>query len=281
MRKFLFIFMFIILLVPFQVKALEDVNLDTAGGYVSSIRNGIYYFEFGNGKTLSFPFEVRIKDIFFNFLDIIETDIPKEELKIEYDFELEKLGNDSGIARILYKDSVISHRVYTSIPQYIYIDKEIIINNYEFDIWTFIKTNIKNKEQIQIIGEYDLNTNGKYALLIKYNEIIENTILTVDIENNKEVLDCTCPKEEIKENTCEQNNEKVLTYETKNYISNYYTYNTENPSECSCEIKQIPVPINRVVYTNDCDFNKIFYYISYSFYLLVIILLSIFVVRKK
>ena len=285
MKKILFIIMVLFLLMPFCVTATTNVAKETAGGYDWYIKDGIYYYEFGDGTKLSFPYEVRAKDIFFNFLDVVETDIPKEKLTIDYEFDIETSRDAYGRVKLRYKDVSIWQKIYLDIGDYIYVPETITVNNYEFDLWNYIKTNLPEKNQIEIIGEYDLNNNGKYALLIKWNDIIEKTIIYVDIEDNKEVIEKECPavcsndKEE-KETICPPVQEKVLTYETKNYVSNYYTYNTEEIGECSCPEIKIPTPINKIIYS-DNDSKKIYYYISYAFYGLAIILLSIFVVRKK
>lgn len=274
MRKILFIFMLLALVVPIQIKA-ETISSESAGGYTQTSYDGITTFKFGDGHYFSYPASIIIRSRNFKLIDVMKTDIPLSELKIINSFDLEKDNNIGSSIKIVYKDVEIEKFVTVMIKDYIEVEEKIVVTTNEFDIWEHINTNV-SKEEIEIIGEYDLKTNGKYSLLIKYKDILEQLMIVVDIEENKEVVESTCPSVDT------SSNKEVLTYETKNYISNYYTYNIENKeaSECTCNKVELPAPINKTIY-NEGSSNNVFYYVSYVFYGLVIILLSIFVVRKK
>lgn len=274
MKRILFIFMLMVLVGPLQIQA-ETTNSESAGGYTQSSYNGITTFKFGDGHYFSYPAKIIITSRDFNLFDVMETDIPLSSFKITNPFDLEKDNNVGGNIKIVYKDVEIEKFVNIFISDYIEIEDEIIVTTNEFDIWNHIKTNV-SKEDIEIVGEYDLESNGKYSLLIKYKDILKETMVVVDIEENKEVFESVCPSIDT------STKEEVLTYETKNYINNYYTYNTENKEvrECTCNPIELPTPINKTIYNNNPT-NDLFYYVSYVFYGLVIILLSISVVRKK
>lgn len=275
MKKILFIFMLMVLLIPFQIKAEEESAL----GIDYSVVGGMSIFAFGDGHYLKIPLDIVVTTKDFDVLKIIETDIDHTKLKVEYLFDLEKDNNVKSQFTIKYKDKTIYTPVYIDIKNYINVNEEIIVNDNNFDIWNYIDTNILDKESIEIIGTYDVNTNGKYEITLKYDDIVKNTTVVVDIkENIKEDK-----KEEVLENessTCE----KMLTSETNNYTNKYYTYNTYNNEEIletvSCPEINIPTPINKTIY-NDKSTNDYFYYITYVFYALVVMLLSINVVRKK
>lgn len=272
MKKILFIFILMVTLVPFQV--CGETN-ESAGGYKFSYVNRRYKYSFGDGYYLSVPDNIVIDSKDFDALDIIETDIPLDKIKIDYQFDFNIDNNKNVTFKILYKDVGIDTGAYISIKDYIKIESEINASSYEFDIWEYVDTNI-NKDNIEIIGRYDLNNNGKYGLIFKCNDILVNTTVVVDIESNKKL--------EVIESTCEEKKE-VLTYETKNYTSNYYDYHyyTEEDSNDIKEVtcSNIPTPINRIIYSEQEQNNNLFYYISYIFYFLVVVLLSINVVRKK
>lgn len=272
MKKILFIFILMVTLVPFQV--FGETN-ESAGGYEFSYFNRRYVYAFGDGYYLSIPDNIIIDSKDFDAFSVIETDISLDDIAIDYLFDFDIVNNQNVVFRIRYKDIGIETGAYISIKEYIKIEKEISINNYDFDIWEYVDTNI-DKDNIEMIGEYDLNNNGKYGLIFKCNDILVNTTIVVDIEENK--------KKEIIESTCEDKKE-VLTYETKNYISNYYdTHNyTEEEKNDIKEVtcNNIPVPVNRIIYSDKEQNNNLFYYISYIFYFFVILLLSINVVRKK
>lgn len=274
MKKILFIFILMVTLVPFQVFGETD---ESAGGYDFSYMNRRYKYSFGDGYYLSVPDEIIIDSKKFDAFSIIETDISLDNIKIDYKFDF-NLDNNKNVTFVIeYKDILIYTKAYMSIKDYIKIESEINIDSYQFDIWEYIDTNI-NKDNIEIIGTYDLNNNGKYGLILKSNDILVNTTLVVDIEENKEVeiIETTCPVEEKKE---------VSSYETKNYTSNYYDYHyyTEESNDDIKEVtcNNIPTPINRIIYSEQEQNNDLFYYISYIFYFLTIVLLSINVVRKK
>lgn len=272
MKKILFIFILMVTLVPFQV--FGETN-ESAGGYKFSYVNRRYKYTFGDGYYLSVPDNIIIDSKDFDAFSVIETDIFLDNIEIDYLFDLSIDNNKNVIFRIKYKDVGIDTGAYISIKDYIKIENEINVDNYEFDIWKYIDTNIM-KDNIEVIGEYDLNNNGKYGLIFKSNDILVSTIVVVDIEENKKV--------EVIESICEEKKE-VLTYETKNYTSNYYDYHYYNEEE-SDEVKEvtcnnIPIPVNRIIYSDKEQSNSLFYYISYIFYFLVVILLSINVVRKK
>lgn len=271
MKKILFIFILMATLVPFQV--FGETN-ESAGVCGFSYVNRRYIYSFGDGHYLSVPDKIVIESKDFDAFTIIETDISLDEIEIDYQFDLDIDNNKDVIFKIRYKDIGIDTSAYISIKDYIKIENEIIVNSYQFDIWEYVDTNI-NKENIEMIGDYDLSNNGKYGLIFKSNEILVNTIVVVDIEENK--------KKEITESACEDKKE-VLTYETKNYTSNYYDYNyyteeKDDIKEVTCN--NIPTPINRIIYSEQEQNNNLFYYISYIFYFLVVMLLSINVVRKK
>jgi len=271
-KKILFIFILMVILVPFQV--FGETN-ESAGGYKFSYFNRRYKYSFGNGYYLSVPDNIVIDSKDFNAFDVIETDINLDEITIDYLFDFNVDNNKNVVFKIKYKDVGIQTGAYISIKDYIKVESEIRVDNYEFDIWKHIDTNI-NKDNIEIVGSYDLNSNGKYGLILKSNDILVNTIIVIDIEDNKEV--------DKLEKTCEETKKETLTYETKNYTSNYYDYHyyteeSDDIKEVTCN--NIPTPINRIIYSEQEPNNNLFYYISYIFYFLTIVLLSINVVRKK
>ena len=272
MKKILFIFILMVILVPFQV--FGEAN-KSAGICDFSYVNRRYIYTFDDGHYLSVPDKIVIDSKDFDAFTIIETDISLDDIEIDYLFDLDVDNNKDVVFKIKYKDIGIQTSAHVSIKDYIKIEGEIIADNDQFDIWKYVDTNI-DKENIEMIGSYDLNNNGKYGLIFKSNDILVSTVVVVDIEENKKI--------EIIKETCEEKKE-TLTYETKNYTSNYddYNYYTEEErndiKEVTCT--NIPTPINRIIYSEQEQNNKLFYYISYIFYFLTIVLLSINVVRKK
>lgn len=272
MKKILFIFILMVILVPLQVFGETD---ESARGYKFSYVNRRYVYSFGDGYYLSVPDNIIIDSKDFDVLNIVETDISLDKIGVDYFFDYNVDNNKKVTFKIKYKDVGIELGAYLSIKDYIKVKEEIVVNSVDFDIWNYVDTNI-SKDNIELIGEYDLNSNGKYGLIFKSDDILVSTVVVVDIEENKKV--------EIIETTCEEKKE-TLTYETKNYTNNYYDYHYYTKEE-SNDVKEvtcnnIPVPVNRIIYSDTEENNNLFYYISYIFYFLVIVLLSINVVRKK
>jgi len=270
-KKILFIFILMVTLIPFQV---FGENSESAGGYKFSYDDRKSKYSFGDGHYIIIPDNIVVDSRDFSFFNVIETDISLDMIRIDNEFDIQVDNNMDVIFIVKYKDIGIRSLAKIKIEEYLRIEEEIMVKDYNFDLWEHIDTNLVNKEEIEIIGEYDLNNNGKYGIVIKYKELVANTVIVVDIEDNKEieVIEKTCPNE-------------TLTYETKNYTSNYYDYHyyTEEESDDIKEVtcNNIPTPINRIIYSEQEQNNNIFYYISYTFYFLTIVLLSINVVRKK
>jgi len=188
------------------------------------------------------------------------------------------MNNCNDAIEIKYKKAYMGFVIYINIDEYIEMPEQIIINDYNFDIWDYIDTNIELKDEIIIEGDYDLNSNGEYNVIVSYKEIVKETKLIVDIlkETDKEIIE----EDEIKD--IEEKEDIVLEEEKKietiTYVNNYY----ETKNTCQ-EIKYIDrfIPISNTVKVKDKDYNKGFRYISYAFYGVATILLSIIVVRKK
>ena len=238
----------------------------------------IYKYRFRNYLILPDNLVINSRD--FNFTDIMETNISLDQFIINKIYNLNAMNNCEALVEIHYRDNFIRKSLYIDIDYYINVPEFIIIDSYDFDIWNYIDPDMPMKDHIRIEGEYDLNTNGEYYLTISYDDVFKEIKLIVDNENNENDF---------------MDKEEILTEEEKNYNVNkkiiydqnkkiYNTYNnsypvTKNEENSSCDLK---CPLNtRVIYSSCVQDNPILSYISYGFYSIIIVLLSIIVVRKK
>ncbi len=286
MKKFLCFFLFIFL-TPFIVQA-ETYYFDYSDYYYSYdeieesneveveeiLENDkvIYKYRFRNYLIL--PDDIVINDRDFKITDVMQTNISFDKFIINEIYNLDDMNHCEASVDIYYKNDCIRKNLYIDIDYYVNVPDVINIEDYDFDIWDYIETDIPMLESITIEGGYDLNINGEYYLSIIYEDTIKDVKLIVDIEDNK---DKPLSKDEIVENT---NDKKII------YTKNEYTYNYSNniaPYEIMKEEDlSCPIPVNtRIIYDDSNKENNLFSYISYAFYLIMIILLSIIVVRKK
>lgn len=292
-RKILFLFLTMLFIIPFRVKA------DTYYFNYSDYMYAIEYIEESDAVEVeeiidndgSVIYKYRTRDYIitpdrsivitnrnFDIYNFINTNIPLDEIAVMEYYDLESENYCEAIADVIYKDNVIRIPVYISIDNYIVVPEEIVVKDYNFDIYSYIETDIEVIEDIEIIGSYDLNVNGTYELTLLYHNTVEKTKIVVDInENNMEPTGDNIKNEvENKEGII---SETSKIYETKNYVSNYYELkSTEDEKELITKV----VPVNnRIICEHDDSINQYYFYISYAFYFIIVILLSIIVVRKK
>lgn len=233
------------------------------------------------------PSSIIIKSRDFNIFDIIDTNLPKEEIVVKEYYDLKTMNNRDSTVVLKYKEATMAKLVTIKIENYIEIPKEIIVTNNDFNIWDYIDTDINIKEDIVFVGEYNLSINGEYELGISYKNISKKTKIIVnikdnDIDKNEEVPDEK--EEEIieKEGVSEEKKEPVIeekvSKEITTCVNNYY--------EITDTVKEVEyidrvVPVNKKIEYISKDNNKYFRYISYVFYGINTILLSIIVVQKK
>ena len=290
-KNLLFVFLLILFVIPLKVngeifyfnygeyqcseeKVEEKNNLEVN----TIIENGKTIYKYRTRDYLSFSDKITITRKDFDIMSLFDTNLPKEEIILKPNYDLETMNNCYGKLIIEYKGTSISKSIYIKIEDYINIPEEIIVNNYDFDIFSYIDTNI-DREKLIFNGEYNLYNNGEYNVLVSYNDIEKETKIIVDIKDNI--------KEEIKEEEIKKEQEQVIIYQEKiikEIVPNTCSYNNyevvNNPKEIEY-IEKI-VPIYKKSNCNKCtDYNKNFRYISYCFYGTAIVLLSIIVVRKK
>lgn len=302
--KWKIIFILMLFIIPLQVKGeslyfnhgeyqySNEVIEEAPNIEVEEIYEGEnVVYKYRTRDYLIIPEKIIIDTIDFNIFDHINTNLPIEDIKVTEYYDLKTMNNCDGVIEISYGKTIIGKLVHIRIKDYIKVPTEIIVTDYDFDIFKYIETNIKDESKITITGEYNLHMNGKYELTLSYNEQEEKTIIVVDIEENNVLLE----DEEV-ENPSEEKvdiapvededdlfplEKKVIVhkyvYETNNYIDNSYEEYKSNEDSC---INENPVNTEVIYKTKEVK-DKTFYYVSYAFYSIVIILLSIIVVRKK
>jgi len=329
MKKIIFTLLLVLAIVPLKAHAENrDIWYFNYGEYNYSEKEVLTRDDLEvttkeeDGKTIyitrtreyiSLPFDLIITSKDFKLEDVIKTNIPISMLKINQFYDLETMNNCYGSFEILYEDTSIGKLVYIDIDEYIQIPKQIVINSNNFDIYEHIVTNIFNKYSIEIIGEYDLATNGVYDISLKYNDILETTQIIVDnkdnvleedkiiIEDDKNNEEDLLPpieedvenKEQEEENLDQESNEKldnpitedkedniIYEYETNNnYINNYMTDNNKENDKTTNPIQIIQNPITeKTIYKSKSEY---FDYITYAFYIITVVFLSIIVIRKS
>lgn len=297
MKKNLFILLLMLFVLPYGVNAEEfyfnhseyrhtTEPLEEAKDLevIEILSDGQTLYKYRTRDYLIIPDPLIIYSKNFDILSTFDTNLPLEEIELRPQYDLEYMNHCHSHLQILYKDTFISKSVYISIDNYIKIPEEILVDNKDFDIWNYIETDIMDRENIEFIGEYNLDNNGEYEIEIKYNYITEKTKIMVDIleneknntqEENKDIVnnDEIIAKEEP---TIE---EDIIKNETINtYVNNYYELK-ETDKKIEYIEKIVPIT-NEIVYEKNA-INDLFYYITYTFYGITIILLSIIVVRKK
>lgn len=275
-RVLYFFFLLLICLIPNYVKA-ETYYFDYSDYYYSDTEiiesdeveveyvyeNDKLIYKYRTRNYLTIPNEIIIWSKYFKIIDNIVTNIPLNEITIKEYYNLDTMNHCDASIDFVYKDIIIPKKVKIEIDNYIKVPSEIIVNSYDFNLFDYIETDIYNKEEIKIIGEYNLMKNGKYELTLSYNSIEEKTTLIVDIEDNNQKI----------------NAQPIL---TNNYIENKYIIYCEEESKAVEEkIKIVPIKEENTIKKYYINNNKVFRYVTYGFYSYISILLSIFVVRKK
>ena len=259
------------------IEERKDLEVNTI------IEAGKTIYQYRTRDYLIIPSKIIITSRDFDVLDVIDTNLPKDEIEIKEYYDLKTMNHRDSTVVLKYKETTMSKLVTIKIENYIELPKEIVVTNYDFDIWKYIDTDITNKEDILFEGEYNLNINGEYELTISYKNINKSTKIIVDIKENIIVQDDEIQQELIekeedisKENLITKENEEDK--KTATCINNYY--------EMTDTVKEVEY-VDRIVSVDpkiECiskDNNKYFRYISYAFYSINIMLLSIIVVRKK
>lgn len=294
MKKKLFIFLLMLFLLPFGVKAEEFYFNHSEYKYSKQYLEQTYDLEVeviqGEQETL---YRYRTRDYLilphplviygekFDILSTFDTNLPLEDIEIIKHYDLETMNHCYSHIDIIYGNTKIHKSVYISIDNYINIPKEIVVKNKNFNIWDYIDTDVQERENIEIIGNYDLNQNGEYEVIVRYKYIEEKTKIIVDMIQDKENKE---EKVEIEDNNdfVVDDNEKIKKDETKEifntYVNNYYEL--KNPENKTEYIEKIVPVTNKIIYEKAKD-NQVFNYVTYAFYGITIILLSIIVVRKK
>lgn len=253
--------------------------------------SGIIY-QYRTREYIRLPDEIFIYYDYFNINSVLDTNISLENIAINEYYDLYTMNHCDSLVEIIYGDITIQKPVHISIESYIHIPEEIVVTSYDFNIWDYIDTNIVDKEDVKFIGDYDLFTNGQYELQVTYYGIDANTQIIVDIEDNNkhsEVVNNVKTDKEMEEidNTAPKINVlpvKIIVPSVKMIDSSSDRKNNQEAAgligaENNCTNLR---PINRLQEKHTTqDNSKDFYYISYGFYALIIILLSIIVVRKK
>lgn len=289
MKKFLFAILSVLFLIPFKVNAetfyFNHGEYNYSNEYIESsdeleveevFEEGKLIYRYRTRDYLIIPDEIVIYTRNMNIFNQFNTNLKEEELILIPTYDLDTMNYCYGYLNIYYKDKVINKSVYIAIENYLKVPEEIIVKDYDFDIWNYIETDIENIEEIKIIGEYNLDINGEYEILFSYNNVEEKTKIVVDIDKNKkdeEVL-----KEELIESSNDVKEEIQQKETTTSYVNNYYK--SEKPIVETKYIEKL-VPIDRVIYETKTDENNIFLIVTYGFYIVNTILLSIIVVRKK
>jgi len=289
-------FLLVMLLIPLNVKGEElyfnygeynysDTYIDERKDLEvkTIVEEDKTIYQYRTRDYLIIPSSIIITSRDFDIFDVIDTNLPKEEIEIKEYYDLKTMNNRNSTVVLKYKETTMSKLVTIKIANYIEIPEEIVVTNYDFDIWTYIDTDITVKEDILFDGEYNLNINGEYELILNYKNISKKTKIIVDIKEND-----TNQKDEIKEEIAEKEDE-IINENLSNIdnqennkintcINNYY--------EITDTIKEVEyidrvIPVNKKIEYTSKDNNKYFRYISYVFYGINIMLLSIIVVRKK
>lgn len=250
------------------------------------IEGGKTIYKYRTRDYIIIPSSIVITSRDFNVFDIIDTNLPKDEIIVKEYYDLKTMNNRDSTVVLKYKEAIMSKLVTIKIENYIEIPEEIIVTNNDFNIWDYIDTDIETKEDIVFVGEYNLSINGEYELGINYKNISKKTKIIVnikenDIDKNEEKDD---KKEEIIENEefIEEKKESIIEElvpkEITTCVNNYY--------EITDTVKEVEyidriVPVDKKIEYISKDNNKYFRYISYVFYGINTILLSIIVVRKK
>lgn len=303
--KMLFIFGLMFFVIPLHAKA-ETFYFNYSDYYYSDIPvqadmgvevEEVFYdekimYRYRTRDYLTVPDNIYIYDRSFNIFSYIDTNIPLEDIEVINYYDLETMNNCDGAVEIRYHDAIISKLVHIAIKNYIKVPSEIVVTSYDFDIWEYIDTDIEDKSDVKFVGEYDLFTNGQYDLLITYYGIDAETTIIVEIEENvikedPEIKDDVIKEEpEIKDDLITNNQDQkeevineVTMYEIDNYSNNYS--NTNDKCDGINKVLYRPPFNNQIIYKEQTVNNKYFYYISYGFYAITTILLSIIVVRKK
>lgn len=301
-RKCIFLFMFVLflLIVPSKVHGQtfylgygeyeysEEVVEERLDLEVEKIfKDGKEVYRYRDREYLILPDKIVVYHRFFDIKNEMITNIPLEDFQIIEDYDLETMNHCTSSIHIQYKGTKIDKMVYIEIENYIKVPNEIIIKDNTFNIWDYIETDVEPKEDIKIIGDYDLTKNGRYELWITYCNVEEKTTLVVDIEEPQEKIDT--PIEDVK-NEILKDSEKEVSREAVNVqiISNEEQVNRNDemkvPIKDSVLQKQescCSIPKPKVICNVKKERNHLFYYVSYAFYGTVTILLSIIVVRKK
>lgn len=301
-RKCIFLFMFVLflLIVPSKVHGQtfylgygkyeysEEVVEERLDLEVEKIfKDGKEVYRYRDREYLILPDKIVVYHRFFNIKDEMITNVSLEDFQIIEDYDLETMNHCTSSIHIQYKGTKIDKMVYIEIENYIKVPNEIIIKDNTFNIWDYIETDVEPKEDIKIIGDYDLTKNGRYELLITYCNVEEKTTLVVDIEESQEKIDT--PIEDVKNEILERQEKAVLEeLVSVEAIPDKRQFNERDEVEISTkevrDQKQEPccsTPKSKVVCNLKKQENNLFYSISYVFYGVVIILLSIIVVRKK
>lgn len=260
-------------------------------------KEGKEVYRYRDRDYLIIPDQIIIDSRSFDIRDHIISNISLSEFEIVEKYDLKTMNNCSSGVQISYKGTTISKAVDIRIKDYINVPDEIIVKDMNFDIWDYMETNIYDQGNIVFMGEYDLTRSGRYELWITYGDISEKTILVVEIEekedkNTQESIVEEKPKESneslnpVLPQDLKQNIGVVVPIEEVNEFSNKeVAYATEEIGEPIKEekIKESCSRPNssKVICKVQKEKNNLFYYISYAFYGITIILLSIIVVRKK
>lgn len=297
----LFIFVMLLLVVPSKVHGQtfylgygeyeytvfpieEQLDLEVE----KIFKDGEEVYRYRDREYLILPDKIVVYHRFFDIKNEMITNVPLTDFEIIEDYDLETMNHCTSSIHIQYKGTKIDKMVYIEIENYIKVPSEIIIKDNTFDIWDYIETDVEPKEDIKIIGDYDLTKNGRYDLLITYCNVEEKTTLVVDIEEPQE-RENEIPIESSK-NEILKEKEKEVSREAVNVqiISNEEQFNRNDemkvPIKDSALHKQescCSIPKPKVICNVKKERNHLFYYVSYAFYGTVTILLSIIVVRKK
>lgn len=299
-KSLLLSFLLIIFIIPVNVKGealyVNHGEYNYSDTYIEERKDlevktiteeGKTVYKYRTRDYIIIPSSIIIKSRDFNIFDIIDTNLPKEEIVVKEYYDLKTMNNRDSTVVLKYKEATMAKLVTIKIENYIEIPEEIIVTNNDFDIWDYIDTDINIKEDIVFVGEYNLSINGEYELGISYKNISKKTKIIVnikdnDIDKNEEVPDEK--EEEIieKEGVSEEKKEPVIeekvSKEITTCVNNYY--------EITDTVKEVEyidrvVPVNKKIEYISKDNNKYFRYISYVFYGINTILLSIIVVQKK
>lgn len=280
MKKiFLFVFLFLMFIIPQEVKGevyyfneseYEYSDFEIEESYDVEVEKdyefGFLRYKYRYRKFIEIPdeFVVYSKDV--DPKSYLYTNIPLEEIDVILYYDLDTMNHCESSIDFIYQGTVMSKKVLIEKAEYLIIPEVIIINDYDFDIYSYMNTNFK-KDEIKIKGEYDLKKNNIYELVISASDIERKVSLVVNISKNdvKEPI-VTEPVTNITNN-----------YTENKYISEYYPKETIKIVETPLKIEPITLP--KIIHCKS-DITW-FYYSTCAFYVIFLILMSIFVVRKK